>query len=173
MTAIDTQSIGDVMKGAFLWFQIPLAKLYGQCYEGCSTMTGVKAGVAVKMEPRAVSTHFYGHALNLGVSDAIKQSPAKKDCVGTRFELVKLIKFSPKQEAMLREMKAIEEIGSNALDVRTMCPTRWTVCAGSLASIIAKYDNIRLQWEAVVCTTSDTEMKARIQGVGSLMQSFK
>jgi len=99
MYAIDAQSIVDVMKDAFLRFQIPFTKLRGQCYDGCSTMTGAKAGVAVKIEevePRAVFTHCYGHALNLGVSDTIKQSPAMKDCLDTCFELVKLIKFSPK-----------------------------------------------------------------------------
>lgn len=60
-------------------------------------MTGAKAGVAVKIEevePRAVFTHCYEHALNLGVSNTIKQSPAI--CLDTCFELVKFIKFSPK-----------------------------------------------------------------------------
>jgi len=67
MSAIDAQSIVDVMKDAFLRFQMPFTKLRGQCYDGCSTMTGAKAGVAVKIEevePRAVFTHCYGHALN-------------------------------------------------------------------------------------------------------------
>lgn len=72
---------------------------------------------------------------------------------------------------MLRELK--EEIGSDAPGVRTMCPTRWTVRANSLASIIANYENIQLLWESAVRSTSDTEMKARIQGVGSQMQTFK
>ena len=39
LSAIDARNIVDVMKDAFLWFQIPLAKLLGQCYDGCSTMT--------------------------------------------------------------------------------------------------------------------------------------
>ena len=80
------QSIVDVMKDAFLRFQIPVAKLRGQCYDGCSTMAGAKGGVAAKIagiEPRAVFTHCFGHALNLGVSDTIKQSPAMKDCLDT------------------------------------------------------------------------------------------
>ena len=91
LSAIDAQSIVEVMKDAFLRFQIPMAKLRGQCYDGCSTMAGAKAGVAVKieeMEPRAVFTHCYGHALNLGVNDTIKHSPAMKDCLDTIFELV-------------------------------------------------------------------------------------
>ncbi len=137
-------------------------------------MAGAKGGVAAKiaeMESRALFTHCYGHALNLGVGDTIKRSPAMKDCLDTCFELVKLIKFSPKREAMLRELK--EEIGSCAPGVRTLCPTRWTVCADSLASIVANYGNIQLLWETAVRATSDTEMKARIQGVGSQMRSFK
>ena len=131
------------MKDAFLRFQILLAKLCGQCYDGCSTIMGAKAGVAAKIEeiePQAVFTHCYGHLLNLSVSDTIKHLPAMKDCLDTSFELVKLIKFSPKREAMLRELK--EEIGSDASSVRTLCPTRWTVRAESLASILANYDNI-------------------------------
>ena len=69
-------------------------------------------------------THSHGYTLNLGVSDTTKQSPAMKDCLDTCFELVK---FSPKREAMLRELK--EEIGSDARGVRTLCSNRWTVRA--------------------------------------------
>ena len=46
--AIDAQSIADVMKDAFLQFQIPLAKLRGQCYHGCSSVAGAKAGVGAE-----------------------------------------------------------------------------------------------------------------------------
>ena len=77
LSAIDAQSIVEVMKDAFIRFQIPLTKIHGQCYDGSSTMAGAKAGVSTKMqelEPRAVFLHCYGHALNLAVSDTIKQS---------------------------------------------------------------------------------------------------
>ena len=88
-----------------------------------------------------------------------------KDCLDTCYELVKLVKFSPKQEALLHELK--EETGSDAPGVRTLCPTRWTVHTESLANIIANYDSIQLLWETAVHATSDTEMKARIHRVGS------
>ena len=68
---IDAQSIVDAIKDAFLRFQVPFTKLRGQCYDGCSTMAGARAGVAVKiqeLEPQAVFTHCYGHALNLAYS---------------------------------------------------------------------------------------------------------
>eukprot|EP00731_Ephydatia_muelleri_P010741 Em0005g1327a len=94
-------------------------------YDGCSTMAGARAGVAVKiqeLEPRAMFTHCYGHALNLAVNDTITKVPKMKDCLDTCYEIVKLIKFSPKQEAMLSQLK--EEMGSDAPGVRTLCPTR-------------------------------------------------
>lgn len=53
-----------------------------------------------------------------------------------------------------------------------MCPTRWTVRAGSLASTTANYDNIHLLWETFAHASSDTEMKARIHGVESQMRTF-
>ena len=174
MSAIDAQSIVDVMKDVFLCFQIPFSKLRGQCYDGCSTMAGAKAGVATKVEliePRAVFTHCFGHALNLGVADTIKQTLAMKECLDTCFEVVKLIKFSPKREALLRELK--EEISSEAPGVRTLCPTRCIVCAESLSSIAANYNNIQSLWEVAVSSASNTEMKARIQGVQSQMKTFK
>ena len=46
VSSTDAQSIVDVIKDAFLQFQIPFTKLCGQCYNGCSTMAGVKTGVA-------------------------------------------------------------------------------------------------------------------------------
>ncbi|XP_062502108.1 zinc finger MYM-type protein 1-like [Corticium candelabrum] len=174
LSAIDAQSIVEAMKDAFLRFQIPLAKLRGQCYDVCSTMAGVKAGVAAKIEqvkPRAVFKHCHGHALNLAVSDTVKQCLAMKDCLDTCLELVKLIKFSPNREAVLREVK--EEIGSDAPAVQTLCPTRWTVRAESLASILANYDKIQVLWVTSLHKTSDTEIKARIQGVASQMQLFR
>ena len=99
------------IKDILLRFEIPTNKIRGQCYDGSSTMAGAKGGVATKIqqiEPKAVFTHCFGHALNLSVNDTIKRSSALKDCLDTCFELVKLIKFSPKREAMLSKIK--EEI---------------------------------------------------------------
>ena len=45
LSAIDAQSIMQAMKDVFLQFQIPFAKLCGQCYDGYNTMAGTRAGV--------------------------------------------------------------------------------------------------------------------------------
>ena len=168
------ESITSAIKDALLRFQIPISKVRGQCYDGCSTMAGARGGVAAKiqqLEPRAVFTHCYGHALNLSVSDTVKQSVAMRDCLDTCYEIIKLIKFSPMRDARLKSMK--EETGSDAPSIRTLCPTRWTVRAQSLASIIGNYQELQQLWEEAPLAVSDTAMKARIRGVATLMTSFQ
>ena len=57
--------------------KVKLSECRGQCYDGASNMSGSGNGVATQImaeEKRAVYTHCYGHALNLIVGDAIKQS---------------------------------------------------------------------------------------------------
>ncbi len=71
-----------------------------------------------------------------------------KDCLDTCTEVIKLIKFSPKREAMLQAYK--DESGSETSGVRTLCPTRWTVRAESLASILDNYENIQILWKELV-----------------------
>ena len=49
-------------------------------------MSGARAGIATKIvgrEPLTMFIHWYGNALNLGVSDTIKQSPAGKNYIDT------------------------------------------------------------------------------------------
>jgi len=55
---------------------LSMEKLCGQCYDGCSTMSGTRTGVAKRIsdeEARAVFTHCYGHSLNLAASDTVNK----------------------------------------------------------------------------------------------------
>ena len=64
-------------------------------------MAGAKVDVDTiiqELETRSVFLHCYGHALNLAVSDTIKQSHPLKECLDTCYEIIKLIKFSAKRE---------------------------------------------------------------------------
>ena len=66
---VDASTIAAVVKDVLIRLQMPLDKCRGQCYDGCSTISGHKNGIIKKHEPRAF-THCYGHALNLAASDA-------------------------------------------------------------------------------------------------------
>ena len=91
--AIDTATLFSVIKDVLTRMNIPLNKVRGQCYDGASSMSGAKSGVAKRLleeEPRAIFTHCYGHALNLACSDTIKQSKIMKDALDYSYEICKL-----------------------------------------------------------------------------------
>uniref|UniRef100_A0A1X7VFI1 DUF4371 domain-containing protein n=1 Tax=Amphimedon queenslandica TaxID=400682 RepID=A0A1X7VFI1_AMPQE len=85
-------------------------------------MAGHKSGVAkgiMELEPRALHTLCYGHALNLAVQDSIKHVKLMKDTFDTTHEIIKLIKKSPKREAIFKSISTFE-----SLSIRTLCVTR-------------------------------------------------
>ena len=184
VSSIDASTLTTVAKDVFARMNLPISKLRGQCYDGASTMKGVRSGVASQIlaeEPRAVYTHCYGHSLNLAVNDVFKIIKVIKDALGVTHEVTKLIKYSPKREAIFRE---IQNSGGSDYDgahmslekhsgIRPLCPTRWTVRADSLASIIENYSSLQSTWDEVVDITRDSEIKARIIGVAAQMKTFE
>ena len=168
------ESIMSTIEDGFLCLGIPITKLRGQCYDGCSTMAGVCSGVATRiqqLEPKAVFVHCYGHALNLSVNDTMKKSSILRDCLDTCYEVIKLVKCSPKLDAMFKTLK--EEVRDDAPSIHTVCPTQWTVRAESLSSILVNYSTIRNPWDEVLEGKPDSETRARIFGVASQMETFQ
>ena len=96
-------------------------------------MSGTKNGVAKLIcndEPRAVYMHCYGHALNLAISDMLKQCRTLKSYLKTVNEIIKLVKNSPKRDAEFQRLK--QAFTSEGPVIWVLCPTRLTVCASSL-----------------------------------------
>ena len=70
--SITAAALVAIIEDTLLRLNIKLENCRGQCYDGASTMSGAKKGVAKVIaikESRAIFTHCYGHALNLGVGD--------------------------------------------------------------------------------------------------------
>ena len=55
---------------------------------------------------------------------------------------------------------------------RVLCPTRWTVRAASMHSVLDTYEVFLGVWEESKESHLDSDMKARIIGVDTQMQSF-
>ena len=113
-------------------------------------MAGVRHGVAVQMcadESQAFYSHYYDRTLNLPVRDTVKKNKIRRDVVDTVFEIIKLIKFSLKRDAQFDKLK--QEITPGTLGFRTLCPTQWTVHAGSLKSVMDNYMMFQTLWEEV------------------------
>ena len=72
--SIDSNTIFTKIMDALKLLNASVNKLHGQCYDGTSTMRGIKNGIAkqvMDLEPRALYTHCYGHSLNLATSDVV------------------------------------------------------------------------------------------------------
>lgn len=125
-------------------------------------------------EPRAVCTQCYGHSINLAASDAVKQTKLMRDALDMTHEITKLIKYFPRREAVFRDLKEENEMstGCHSPGIRVLCPTRWTVRADSLASILDNYNLLQSTREEAVEIARDTETKARINGVAAQMKTF-
>ena len=148
-------------------------QMRGQCYDGASVMSGLKTGVATRiqqLESRAIYTHCYGHSLNLAAGDTIKNSTVMKKALDITLEMSKLIKFSPKRDALFQKLKG--ELQPECPGMRVLCPTRWTVRADSLKSVLDNYSVLQELWEESVKVTKESELTARIVGVSSQMATF-
>ena len=178
MDDITSITLTEVIKDVMLKLNLSMSKLRGQCYDGCSTMSGTRSGVAKSImdeEPRAVYTHCYDHSLNLAANDAIRNSKLMKDTLDTTHEITKLITFSPRREAIFRANRQENDIltdSSSSVGIRVLCPTRWTVRADSLFSVIANYTILKNTWDEATRVARATETNARILGVQSQMKMF-
>ncbi len=154
----------SAIKDVLLRMNISFDKLRGQCYDGESAMSGSKNGVAKcisDIEPRALFTQCYGHALNLAASDTVKKSKIVKDALNLTQEIAKLIKYSPRRARL-----------DDTSGIRVLCPTCWTVRADALASITNNFKALMLTWEETAKVVKDTDTKCRIYGVSKIMNPF-
>ena len=56
---------------------------------------------------------------------------------------------------------------------RTLCPTRWTVRAASLSSVLNNYAVFQGLWEEARDVAKDSDVRARIIGVQATMTKFE
>ena len=121
-------------------------------------------------EPRALYLHCHGHALDLAAGDVIKECKVTKDALDVTYEILKLVKFSPKRATELEKLKS--ELDLESPGFRVLCPTPWIVRAASLKSVLTNYTALQRLWETSKDSTSDPTIKARIIGVESQFKTF-
>ena len=79
------------------------------------------------------------------------------------FEITKLIKKSPKRDAIFQKLK--HDLATDTPSFRVLCPTRWTLRAASLQSVLDNYEVLLGVWDESKNSQIESEMKARIIGV--------
>ena len=183
MPCTDAKSIVFELKDVLLRMHLNLKQCRGQCYDGCSTMSGSKNGVAKMIkntERRALYTHCYAHSLNLAVGDTMNACPILKDTIDTTYELTKLVKMSPKRDAKLKSLQEEQQNSEpDDLDewikdpsIKLFCHTRWTVRRECLRSVIANFDTLQKLWDWSLKNSTVSELKARVLGVKVHSKTF-
>ena len=106
----------------------------------------------------------------MAVCDAVKNCKILQDALDTTFEIGKLVKYSPKRDAMFHQLK--QQLAPDSPDFRVLCPTRWTVRANSLQNVLDNYTVLQSLWEACLESKLDPEIKSRVIGVKTQMATF-
>ena len=162
------------IKDTLLRMNLKLQSCRVQCYNGAATMLGRRKGVAKQIlmeEARALHTYCYGHALNLACQDMIRDVKHVKDALDVTFQLSKLLKYSAKRTAEYQCLK--QELAPEQPGFRILCPTRWTVRAASLSSILTNYQVLQECLESFTeLAKMDREMSAKCNGVRSQFATF-
>ena len=158
-----------VLKDTILRMNLQMFMCRAQCYDGASNMK--KAAAEIKsLESCALYLHYYGHSLNLAVSDTLKGIKPMSHALDNAQEICKLLKYSPQRDAIFHKLK--DELSPQVPGIRTLYTTRWTVRAASLESIRLNYVTLEATWEEAVDVVRESDIKARINGVAAKMKEF-
>ena len=108
LPGIKSDTIVTAIKDSLIRIQFRLNDLRAQAYDGASNMfrknTGVSFQIAAE-QPKVLSTHCQGHSLNLRIKTTMTNSKQMKDVMRTITEFISLVKYSPKIENLLGNIK--------------------------------------------------------------------
>ena len=171
---ICADTLVSCIRDAFIRKNLSMNKCRRQCYNGASNMAQAKTGVSTQIkseEPRAILTNCYNHSLQLAVGDTIRGIKNLADMFDTIPEISKLRKFSPKSDFMFDRIK--EAISPETTTFRVLCPTKWTVRASCLQSVIDKWKVLQELSGECLESKLEREIRAQIIGVNHQMTTFE
>lgn len=170
----NADTITKLILDSLVRFNLPLNRCRGQCYDGASNMCGRHTGVATQIrrkEPRAMYIHCMAHSLNLAIQDTCRSIQVMSEVFDIVLELSKLFKYSAKKKAMLLKLKS--ELAPASPGMKPLCPTRWTVRAESLRSIILNYTVILAVLQEIVEEyKGNFEACCQARGILAAMEKF-
>ena len=140
---------------------------------------GKRSGVAKKIlecQPKAHPTHFHAHSLSLSVKNATSHCKILSDTMDNTNEIVQLIKFSPKRDTILGDIKAnIYYEGDEGEDIAGLSKfsaTRWTVRAICFQRVLENYRFLLKLWDDCLEMRLVPEVRGRVLGCQAQMKSF-
>ena len=169
------QTIYSVIKDLLIRCLLSLSQCRGQAFDGAGNMSGVRNGVQALIkqdENRALYVHCLAQNLNLCVQCVAKQCDLVRNVMDFMYELLQLIKFSPKRLALFNSIRSEVALGGEATPLlRSICPTRWTVRNGPINSVLQNYSNLIATLEEI--RKGSDEYAAKGNGLLTLMEEFE
>ena len=174
---ISSNTIAAAIKDILTRMNLSLENCRGQCYDSTSNMLGRKSGVAtqiLKIQPKAFVMHCFAHSLSLSVKDVTESCKSLSNAMSTASEIVILIKYSPKRENLLAEIKInLEEKDEAAAGLTTLNTTRWKVRSTCFQRILDNYSALLALWnECLRQGKLQTDVCGRIIGCKAQMTDF-
>ena len=147
-----SSTIHSCLKDSLLRMSLQIENCRGQAYDGAQPFQGHINGVAKKFKDSnasAISVHCLAHCVNLCLQEITRNSKP----------IIQLIKYSPKRQNVFERIKAQQSSLSTAV-IRTLCPTRWTVCSGAMQAIISNYKVLQEAMEVSSHGSDDCSRRA-------------
>ena len=166
----DAASLSGVIKDILNHCNIDIHNCRGQTYDRAANMSGPFSGVAARLrqdEPRAHYIHCAAHCLNLCLQECAQRCSAIRDVLSLCEEVYNLICTSPKRLARFKVLQQ-QLHPDEALGLKPICPTRWTVRTAVLNSALKNYDVIMQHLEEISEAGIDASSKAA--GIIALME---
>jgi DNA-binding HxlR family transcriptional regulator len=126
VTDLKGTALADVIISTLISIGIDISYMFGQGYDGASSMSsrfqGVQAHIRAQ-NPLAIYVHCSSHSFNLAVSDACKL-PVITNCMAVVASAYDFFRHPKRNNALA---KAIEELkpGATATRLKKLCATRW------------------------------------------------
>ena len=144
----DAASLVAIVEDVLLRLNLDIGNCRGQCYDGAANMAGRFSGVQARIRAKcekALYVHCCAHSLNLAVQDAVRKIPIIRDTLDYVRELNTVIRGSAKRFALFENIRTEpdddeEQLSSKSnISLRQLCPTRWTVKADAMKSVLTNY----------------------------------
>ena len=149
-----SSTIFHAIKDILIRCSLPLSQCCGQAFDGTANMSGIRNGIQalVKAEaPNALYVHCLAHNLNVCFKEVTKQCALVRNVMNFIYDLVQLIRFSPKRLTLFESLKKDINIntGEKTPSLRMLCPSRWTIRHMAIYKILQNYNVLQVALEKI------------------------
>ena len=137
------ESLSLLMLDALQRLGLPLERLRGQTYDGAANMAGKYNGAQAIIREKqhlAIFVHCMTHCVNLVAETAVSSSTVVRDTVDVVNELGALSSQSGKFKNLFE--RAATSHYTKTVSLKPLCPTRWTIRAKAISSVLDQYEAI-------------------------------